>query len=98
MTTDSTPLNASGALVPPPAVSNRGWIPPADENPWEELAELRADHLRLLDARREASAERKEAEDELKSLDARREQAVKNAYLDDEEQTDPKAYQAERKK
>src|SRR5436853_4463057 len=61
-----------------PAVSDPGWLPPQDEVP--ELADLRADHERLLAARTEAGqaayALRQRRERELEAQRAAREQAL----------------------
>jgi multidrug efflux pump subunit AcrA (membrane-fusion protein) len=61
-----------------PAVADPGWLPPQDEVP--ELADLRADHERLLAARSEASraafALRQRREQEVEAQRAARQQAL----------------------
>jgi hypothetical protein len=74
------------------------WMPPDDQHSWPELAELRADHVRLIEARREATGARSAIEDELRTLDADRREAIKDSYLDDEQQPDPKVYATARRK
>lgn len=65
-----------------PAVWDPEWIPPADQHPWPELAEMRATHVRLRAAASQASDAIAAADRAVEALRDQRQATLKDSYRD----------------
>jgi hypothetical protein len=63
-----------------PAVWDSAWIPPDDQHPWDELAELRETHVRLRAASTEAADAAGRADRALEALRRQRQEALVESY------------------
>jgi Sec-independent protein translocase protein TatA len=81
-------LNAAG-------VWDIAWMPPEGQHPWPELAELRAEHVRLRTAVSECGRKVGQIESELETLQQERQEVLRDSYRTGKE---PKPSKQERER